>query len=244
MKLLIALICMLFIAVEAIVRLIALFIYSGMKLKPLLKRIQISKNFLSKSVSIVFNLLLLVTYSVVVYTLLEWLLVPMRHLHSKSAIIFLVMVFSHSVIWMTQVLLVILFSDRSPDFRNSIRFGFMARLQKELFPFITFFISFAYLTFELSTQDISHYQNISPETWDWLRYSFSTALSAISFDIRNIFGEQLSSILPKSTLAISIDLFFRLFVKFIVLSIFLKFFSLFMHKKINLAKDKNEQSSY
>ncbi len=185
---------------------------------------------LLKGLWVVLNITLLGLYVVMANIVINWVAAQLRGFSTLLVLLFVSLAFLSSVIWVVEALMVLSFWGSSKDDHKFLRLGFFIGIAKELFPFPMYFISFAHLSRELSSQGYAVFQNASAEIGPWIRYAVKTGIDAVDSDVISILNIEFSTIEPVSVIARGADLFFRLFVKLILLAVILKIFYLFIKR--------------
>jgi len=185
---------------------------------------------LLKGLWVVLSITLLGFYIVMANIVINWVAAQLRGFSTLLVLLFVSLAFLWSVIYIVEELMVLSFWGRSKEDHKFLRLGFFIGIAKELFPFPMYFISFAHLSRELSSQGYAVFQNASAEIGPWIRYAIKTGIDAVDSDVISILNIELSTIEPVSVLARGADLSFRLFVKLILLAVILKIFYLFIKR--------------
>jgi len=174
--------------------------------------------------------------------MLSWGTSKLNSWHSSCGLTFWILVFGYSIAGViiyfiaTKIIDDIRKRENIDIFCLSIVFG------KVLTPFFLYFVGFAFLCSEINLIWPGSFSGVAGGLRDWMLYAAENAIDIVESDAVKIYNLDLSKIEPASRSTQSLLLFFRLFLKLMVIGLIIKIASYFLFKKERSATGAEDEA--
>jgi hypothetical protein len=190
-------------------------------------------NFYTRFIALFVYILLTIIGCWLSYLLYKWLINKLYSWSPTIAFIVTVVSFIWSIIGIVfYQIFAKIFLVKADNVRHSRLdefVGFLIFFGRDLVAFLIYFISFAYLCWEIQSIWGQQFSGNVSSVNSYIAFAFENAIDIVESDVLEIYGINLSDIEPISFLGKNIVFFFRLFIKLVALGFVIRIIRYLFH---------------